>query len=236
MKKNKLTANSTKKAESLPPSPGNACGSLVSIGTKANGAKNAAPVQIDDAGNVPAARQSVADHFLKLHDQKHPGADDLRRLREQIITTPESWPLFFPGATDSNRETIIKKLYGTDFMRTLALAEMDILKLEMGYDHAPVLERMHIDHVLTAWLRLRDAEIQFTHCMSGESVSTAAAQFRQDFLESAQTRFLRASESLEKIRRLARNIPAMQINIAHDGGKQVNIQNDASANDTNAVK
>ncbi len=87
---------------------------------------------------------------------------------------------------------------------------------------------MRIDHVLTAWLRLREAEARFTHCISGESVSTASAQFWQGFLESAQSRFLRAREALERIRRLARNIPAMQINIAHDGGKQVNIQNDAS--------
>jgi len=145
-----------------------------------------------------------------------------------FVATPESWHLV-NGHTDSIRQTIVEKLYSHPVMRAAVLAEMDILKLEMGYDHAPVLERMHIDHVLTAWLRLRDAEIQFTHCLSGENVSAAAAQFRQDFLESAQTRFLRASESLEKIRRLARNTPAMQINIAHDGGKQVNIQSDAPA-------
>lgn len=185
------------------------------------------------AGQAPVTVGTVAEFLLNLHDQKHPGADDLNKLRKMIIGSPDSWHLV-NGVGDCNRQKIIEKLYSDGVMRACVLAEMDILKLQMGYDHAPVLERMHIDQVLTAWLRLRDAEIQFTHCLSAENVSAATAKFRQDFLESAQTRFLRAGESLEKIRRLARNTPALQINIAHDGGKQVNIQNDASANDTKA--
>jgi hypothetical protein len=236
MSKSKLTARLTNKAESLPPSQANACDSLVSTSTKASGAKDAALAQAESGNDALAKRQAVSEFFLKLYDQKRPGADDLRRLREQIVATPECWPLFFPGATDGNRETIINRLYGTEVTRTLAFAEMDVLKRQMGYESAPVLERMHIDHVLTAWLRLRDAEMQFTHCMSGEGVSLATAQFRQGFLESAQSRFLRASEALERIRRLARNIPALQINIAHDGGKQVNIQSDASVSDAKTAK
>ena len=220
MKKSKLTARSTNKARSLPPSPANACGSLVSASTKANGAKNgvASDAQAPTAG-------TVARFFLSLAEQKTPSAEDLNSLRKMIVSTPESWHRVI-GQTDSIRDGIIDKLYSHGVMRAVVLAEMDILKQQMGYDHAPVLERMHIDHVLTSWLRLRDAEIQFTHCCGLDGVGETV-KFRQDLLESAQARFLRAGESLEKLRRLARNTPAFQINIANDGGKQVNIQNDA---------
>jgi hypothetical protein len=104
----------------------------------------------------------------------------------------------------------------------------------LNYDIAPALERMQIDHLLTAWLRLRDAEIQFSHCLSGESFRVETARFRQEFLDSAQARFFRASEALARIRRFARNTPALQINIAHDGGQQVNMQSDAATSRENA--
>jgi hypothetical protein len=223
MKKNNLTMNSTHNATSSSPSLENASGSPVSTSTKGSGGKNGTPLQGDAGEEVPAKGQGVYQLFLTLHGQNRPSADDLKRLRDQIVATPDSWPLF-TAATDDNRVNIIKKLYGTEFLRTLALAEVDIRKQQLGYDKAPALERMHIDHLLTAWLRLRDAEIQFTHCMSGENVNAATVRFRQELLGSAQNRFLRAGEALERIRRLARNTPALQINIAHEGGKQVNVQ------------
>ena len=225
MKKKKLSANLKNKNGSLPPSPHDNCASPVSNCTKDIGVNSVAPAKNDKVEVAAAKRRAVSELFVKLYDQKHPSADDLRRLREQIVATPECWKLFM-AAVDSNHETIIKRLYGTEALRSVVLAEMDILKQQMGYDNEPVLKRMHIDHVLTARLRLRDAEIQLTHCMSGESIDTASVKFREGILESAQRRFHRASESLEKIRRLARNTPALQINIANAGGKQVNVQGD----------
>ena len=104
-------------------------------------------------------------------------------------------------------------------------ADMDILKKKMDYDSSSALEQMHIDHVLTAQLRLRNAEQNFnSKILGGEGFSFEGGRFWQDFLESAQLRFQRASESLAKIRRLARMTPALQINIAQAGSKQVNVQ------------
>ena len=45
---------------------------------------------------------------------------------------------------------------------------------------------------------------------------------------STQVRFLRAIETLARVRRLARNTPALQINIAREGGQQVNVQGDVN--------
>lgn len=61
------------------------------------------------------------------------------------------------------------------------------------------------------------------------TVGIAQAEFFENMLTSAQARLLRAIETLARIRRLARTTPALQINIAHDGGKQVNFQSDANA-------
>jgi hypothetical protein len=40
---------------------------------------------------------------------------------------------------------------------------------------------------------------------------------------AAQARYLRACETLARIRKLARSTPALQVNIAADGGRQVNL-------------
>jgi hypothetical protein len=50
---------------------------------------------------------------------------------------------------------------------------------------------------VTAQLRLRHAEQNYNNkFLSGDSFGLEAGRFWQDFLESAQTRFLRACESL----------------------------------------
>ena len=51
-------------------------------------------------------------------------------------------------------------------------------------------------------------------------------------LSAAQRRFLRACESLARVRKLARTTPALQLNIAARGGQQVNVVTDQSESDS----
>jgi hypothetical protein len=234
MNKDKLAKKSTNKAESLPQPPGDSCGSPVSTSTKANGEKNA--VAASNAPTVEAsfAAGTVARFSRKIAGQMNPSADDLGHLRKMIVATPESWNLV-NGHTDFIRETIIKKFYLTPEMRAVLLAEMDIFKKKMDYDNSSALEQMHIDHILTAHLQLRHAEQDYNNkFMLGDSYDLEAGRFWQHFLESAQLRFQRASESLARIQRLARTTPALQINIAQAGSKQVNVQGDAVAGGENS--
>lgn len=223
MNKIKLTVNSTNKPESLPQLPGDSSGSPVSTNTKANGEKNELAARADKSGQVPTPGRVVADFFLKLAKQKTPGRDDLDRLRSLIVSTPDAWELATIPVMSSVRRTIIAKM-GDGVTGALVLAELDIQAKQLDYDASPPLERMLIDHILTARLRLIHVESCYNNALSGGSIGIEAGRFWQDFLESAQSQFLRASEMLAKIRRLARNTPALQINIAREGGKQVNVQ------------
>jgi hypothetical protein len=108
--------------------------------------------------------------------------------------------------------------------RACLLAEVDILKKQLGYDGAPPLERLLIDNILTVRLRLLYVESYYNQCIMNQSIPLARGEYWDGLLSSTQARFLRAIETLARVRRLARNTPAMQINIAHDGGKQVNVQ------------
>jgi hypothetical protein len=143
-------------------------------------------------------------------------------LQRQIVSTPEAWFL----AHDSQgyiRKKLIEKI-STGVRRSSILAEVDILAKQLGFDTAPPIERLLIDHILTVRVRLLHTELSYNSIVVGNSVTLPQGQYWDNLLSSAQARFLRAIESLARIRRLARNAPALQINIAQDGGKQVNVQ------------
>jgi hypothetical protein len=234
MKKSKLTVNSTPKPKALPPAPGNACGSPVSTNTKASGENSGIAACDDKGGQVLTPAKTVGQFFLKLAEQKNPRPEDVDHLRKLIVATPAAWPMA-TNTTPATQQLLIEKMCGPGVGRALVLAELDILKKQMDYANSPVLERMHIDHLLTAWLRLRDAENKINNVFSGENFGVEAGRFWQDFLAAAQSRYLRASEALARIQRLARITPALQINIAHEGGKQVNVQGDALASGENST-
>lgn len=103
------------------------------------------------------------------------------------------------------------------------LTEEDAIKQELGYKMATPLERLLIDQILTARIHVFHAENIFSEKIT-ESITFAAGTYWQNFLASAQRRYLRAIETLARVRRLARNGPLFQVNIANAGGKQINTQ------------
>jgi hypothetical protein len=108
------------------------------------------------------------------------------------------------------------------------LAEVDCLKKQLGYESAPPLEQLLIDHILTVRLRLIYVEHNYNQCVVGQSITLTQGEYWDNLLTSAQARFQRAIETLARVRRLARNTPALQINIAREGGQQVNIQGEVN--------
>jgi hypothetical protein len=181
----------------------------------------------DNSGQVLNPAKEAAELYLKLAEKENPSTEDIERLRRLIVSTPAAWDLA-TVTTLSVRHSLIAKM-GRGATGALMLAELDILAKQLDYDAAPPLERLLIDHILTARLRLIHVESCYNNALSGGSIGIETGRFWQDFLASAQIQFLRASEMLARIRRLARITPALQINIAREGGKQVNVQGDALA-------
>ena len=234
MNKNKSTGNSrTQNRQSLQ-SPAPPCALPATTNTKDNGEKNALPANNANSGQVSTKGRVVFDFFLKLADQKTPSAEEIDHLRQQIVSTPDAWPLA-TVTMSTVRESLIEKTAGHGAARALLLAEVDILAKQLGYDTAPYLERLLIELVLTARLRVMDAEGRYNQYVVNQSISVNVAEYRDNLLSSTQARFLRAIETLARVRRLARNTPALQINIAREGGKQVNVQGDATASGEHPV-
>jgi len=101
----------------------------------------------------------------------------------------------------------------------------------LGYEGAAQLEQLLIDHAVLCWLRLQDAETGYSAAMD-RSLPVGHADYWDRHLAAAQRRYLRACEALARVRRLLH--PTLQVNIAAQGGQQVNVSGDLHLDHDNA--
>jgi hypothetical protein len=97
---------------------------------------------------------------------------------------------------------------------------MGELRESLGYDAAPPLERMLIEHACACWIRLAVMEARYSCVVTGNN-TLAQVEHTERRLTEAQKRFTRACESLARVRKLAR--PSVQINVTTEGGRQLNV-------------
>jgi hypothetical protein len=85
------------------------------------------------------------------------------------------------------------------------------MKVELGYETAPALERLLIDQIALCWFRVGEAEAMYSQIMS-QVHNDDKAQYAEKRLTACMGRYTRIVESLARIRRDV--IPAVQVNIA----------------------
>jgi hypothetical protein len=85
-----------------------------------------------------------------------------------------------------------------------------------------MLEQLLIQHAALCWLKLTLAELAYSGVMKG-SITLTLGLYMEKRLSMAQKRFTRSCETLTRVRKLSRSIPALQFNIAAKGGQQVNL-------------
>lgn len=91
---------------------------------------------------------------------------------------------------------------GNAWLLETAKAHIEQRRADLGYADCPALERTLIDHLLPCEGRLGMMET-FVSNKTAEHVTVAQMQQVETLLESAQRRYLRAVETLAKVRRLA---------------------------------
>lgn len=178
----------------------------------------ALPAKADNE-NIPAL-----ESVLKRANRDNPDAATMEELRRLFDQYPELWQGIVKDLQGVN-QAIVKSMTSNGLSQEVFLRHVDAQRTEMGYADAPPLERPLIDHVVTCWLRLQKTELTYTG-MNGQSITLTQADFWERKLTQAQARYLRAIETLARVRRLARPAPPMQVNIAQ---KQVNIATASTA-------
>jgi hypothetical protein len=95
------------------------------------------------------------------------------------------------------------------------------IRADLGLATSPPLEQLLIQQVALCWLNLNLVEYRHVNIMK-QSISLTLGTYWDKRLSMAQKRFIRACESLARVRRLARRVP-LQVNIAAPGGQQINV-------------
>jgi len=172
-----------------------------------------------DNASIPAL-----ESVLKRANRDNPDAATMEELRRLFDQYPELWQSIVKDLQGVNR-AIVKSMTSNGVSQEVFLRHVDAQRTEMGYADAPPLERPLIDHVVTCWLRLQKTELSYTG-MNGQSITLTQADFWERKLTQAQARYLRAIETLARVRRLARPSAPLQVNIAT---QQVNHAHSAAA-------
>ena len=117
---------------------------------------------------------------------------------------------------------VIENACATAGLKECWKQRLQVLKKDLGYDDAALLEKLLIQQAALCWLKLNLVELSYSNTMK-QSTTLTLGIFWEKRLTAAQRRFTRACETLARVRKLSRNTPALQFNIAADGGQQVNL-------------
>ena len=164
--------------------------------------------------------------FVKRCMNKNPSKEDLRELRKSLETSPKLYMVVM-DIGETIRTQLIQKAMGQKAAQLSIEAQIEVMRRGLGFEQSPELEQLLIENIIVCWLRLQWAEYQLSGFMGTGSNSMSEVTYWERRLSIAQQRFLRVSNSLARVRKLTRS--TVHINIASDGGQQVNVAGNLNA-------
>lgn len=178
----------------------------------------------------PKKKSTDEERRRLLEAAKAGGRDSIVRIMEEVGS--EVSDEFLPAVRELARKPEIRDALGNMavqaeaswiaavsenvLLREAANAKMDAMTKELGGECPTALERLLIHRILLCWLQLHYVDILCAQRVKG-SISLEAVRRYQNWLDSAQKRYLSAIKTLALIRKLG--VPAIQVNIAE---KQIN--------------
>lgn len=115
---------------------------------------------------------------------------------------------------------MIAEMKVPEAMKKSMTTGMEQLAVELARPGDGNLEHLIIQQIAGCWLRLSYIEFVYGRIVVDGNEKIEQANFWERRISAAQRRYLRAIESLARVRRL--NLPAVQVNIAEQQVNQVN--------------
>lgn len=166
--------------------------------------------------------------FLDKANKENPRPADVKAISALLYANKDLrlWEAIL-GMGALAEHTAIEAILGTRGQGSQACwkQRLEALRSDLGYANSPALERLLIQQVTLCWLNLNAVEYKHSNVMN-QSITLTVGLFWEKRLSSAQIRFTRACESLARVRRLSR-ANSLQVNIAAEGGQQINVASPA---------
>jgi len=188
--------------------------------------KNAIEVSRSE-GNAVLDRTEIRkfNALAQKTNVEHPKPKDVQALRKMLTETPKLWRAMGDLAKLSMQVALAGSWLKPD-RRISIETGIDDLKKDFGYKDAPAVEKLLIDQIIVCWVFLQKSQMQY-----GVEKQPGTALPEADYWErrvtAAHMRFLRACETLARVRKLS-GPGVVQVNI---GAKQVNVAQGSSSAD-----
>lgn len=175
----------------------------------------AAPAALSKPGPLP--RADAVALIIQLLPATEIAAADRLALQRAFGDHPGLWRIVGDMAMQA-QQGMIEKYTTQPVVQEAITAGIGALSRELGREHAPMLEKLLIDQVIICWINHYDVQRRYTANMASNPTLEQGTYWEKR-LSSAQRRYLRACETLARVRKLAQAVP-LQVNI---GAQQVNV-------------
>lgn len=172
---------------------------------------------MQDERSLTESENELAEAFAKA-DSKDATPDDGLRLLVMLKEHPGALG-FTVDMAGAAINLVIRQMQTSEANRALMREKLDQLRNSLCGQEASATERLLIDQVVICYLRMNLTEQYYQNSMA-DGCSLASASYWERKLSAVQRRYLRAIESLARVRKLM-GVPMVQINIATEDGQQV---------------
>jgi hypothetical protein len=166
-----------------------------------------------------AKRRRVIDAMYKADPPK----EVREEFRELLKKTPDL-ALLFGTLPSMARSQSLERFKSFPAMQESIRFQLNQMRVDLAGENATPLEALLVDAVVLCYQDYFSFALVCNTHTKKETTLDGMAQWER-VLASKEARYLRAVETLARVRRLL-NLPAPQVNINLPGGQQVNVQGD----------
>jgi hypothetical protein len=147
--------------------------------------------------------------LIKRCDKENPSQTDLSTLRQELEKRP-TLASELGNLAEMVGRSIIKTAFPSQLYALSVEAHCDHMREGLGYEDSSQIEKMLIEHIITGWLRLHDVELRYEMIRKDNPTINQMDHWERR-LTLAQHRYLRAIETLAKVRRLMKDPPKANV-------------------------
>jgi hypothetical protein len=157
-------------------------------------------MEVKSKMNSEIQTDSKSLEVIKATNKPKPTKEDKELLQKHFTENPKLWKQI-ADLSGRIQESVVEKFSESHLVRESYRHKLSAMRDSLGWDNSTEIEKILIEQVCLNWLRHNFMEmVHFEKTQSSHNVETGL--YWDKILTGAQKRYLRACESLAKVRKL----------------------------------